>query len=171
MSQDDITQIRIEKHVVGIMGLKSVLEEMAEGFDEKPDDEIQGELLKRLSKKNYIPSPAKDNYGSAFLREFKKFLGKPHEDETAAGLTIKVLGQGCVQCDRLEKELMEVMSELNLVADLEHVRDIKEIGKYGVMGMPALIINGTVKCVGKVPSRNQLTTWLTKVEGQSPGVG
>jgi len=171
MSQDDMTQIRIEKHVVGIMGLKSVLEEMAEGFDEKPDDEIQGELLKRLSKKNYIPSPAKDNYGSAFLREFKKFLGKPYEGEAAAGLTIKVLGQGCVQCDRLEKELMEVMSELNLVADLEHVRDIKEIGRYGVMGMPALIINGTVKCVGKVPSRNQLTAWLTKAEGQRPGVG
>ncbi len=171
MSKDDVTQIKIEKHVVGIMGLKSTLEEMAEDFDEKPDDKIQGELLKRLSKKNYIPNPAKDNYGRAFLREFKKFLGKPYEGDTSAGLTIKVLGQGCVQCDMLEKEVMEVMSQLNLVADLEHVRDIKEIGRYGVMGMPALIINGIVKCVGKVPSRNQLTDWLTKVESQRPGVG
>jgi len=166
-----MTQIRVEKQVVGIMGLKNVLEEMAEGFDKKPDDEIQGELLKRLSKKNYIPNSAEDNYGRAFLREFKKFLGRPYEDEATASLTIKVLGQGCVQCDRLEKELMEVMSELNLVADLEHVRDIKEIGKYGVMGMPALIINGKVKCVGKVPTRNQLTAWFTQLQasGRSDG--
>ena len=44
-------------------------------------------------------------------------------------MEIKVLGQGCVQCDRLEKDLMEVMAEIDLAADLEHVREIKEIGK------------------------------------------
>ena len=51
---------------------------------------------------------------------------------------------------------MEIMAEMDLAADMDHVRDIKEIGKYGVMGMPALLINGKVKSVGKVPPRNKL---------------
>ena len=43
---------------------------------------------------------------------------------------------------------------------IEHVTDIKEIGKYGVMVIPALIINGKVKSVGKVPSKSKLIDWL-----------
>ena len=76
---------------------------------------------------------------------------------------IKVLGLGCPQCDGLEQELMQVMAEINLMADIEHVRDIKEIGKYGVMGMPALIINGKVKSVGRVPQKNKLIEWLSEL--------
>jgi protein-disulfide isomerase len=55
---------------------------------------------------------------------------------------------------------MEVLAEMDLSADLEHVRDIKEIGRYGVMGTPALIINGRVKCVGSVPPRDKIIEWL-----------
>ena len=171
MSQEDVTQIRVGNSAVGIIGLKIVMEDMAEEYGESPDREVQEELLNRLSKRNFIPEKAREDYGKAFLREFKKFLGKPYEEETPEGIQIKVLGPGCVQCDCLEQELMKIMAETGIVADIEHVRDVKEIGRYGVMGTPALIINGTVKCVGKVPSRNQLTTWLTKVEGQRPGVG
>ncbi|MBU2498084.1 MAG: thioredoxin family protein [Proteobacteria bacterium] len=64
------------------------------------------------------------------------------------------------------KEVMAVMSETGTVAAVEHVRDIKEIGSYGVMGMPALIINGKVKCVGRVPSRNRLKEWLKEAQNQ-----
>ena len=58
---------------------------------------------------------------------------------------------------------MQVMAEINLMADIEHVRDIKEIGKYGVMGTPALIINGKVKSVGRVPPRTKLIEWLSEL--------
>jgi len=58
------------------------------------------------------------------------------------------------------------MSEINLIADIEHVRDIKEIGKYGVMGSPALLINGKVKSVGKVPPKNKLQEWLKEAQKQ-----
>jgi protein-disulfide isomerase len=50
-----------------------------------------------------------------------------------------------------------------LSADLEHVRDVKEIGRYGVMGTPALIINGRVKCVGSVPPREKIVKWLKEL--------
>ena len=61
---------------------------------------------------------------------------------------------------------MQVLSETGIAAGLEHVRDIKEIGKYGVMGTPALIINGQVKSVGKVPPKNKLKEWLTEAQRQ-----
>jgi len=40
--------------------------------------------------------------------------------------------------------------------------DIKEIGKYGVMGTPALIINGEVKSVSSVPTKAKIKEWLSE---------
>lgn len=163
MPQDDVVQIKVNKQSVGIIGLKVAMADMSEEYAERPDDEVGTELLKRLRKKNYIPERIKPDYAKAFLRAFKKFLGKPCEEEVPEGVQIKVLGPGCTQCDWLEQELMQVMAEINLIADIEHVRDIKEIGKYGVMGTPALIINGKVKSVGRVPQKNKLIEWLSEL--------
>ena len=160
MSQDDIVQIKVDNHSVGIMGFNDVMEEMAGQYADQSDAEMMIELLNRLSKKNYIPNSAKENYGKAFLREFKKFCGKPYDEEVPEGIRIKVLGPGCSQCDRLEREVIEILSEISLSADVDHVRDIKEIGTYGVMGTPALIINGKVMAVGKVPAKAKLKKWL-----------
>ncbi len=55
---------------------------------------------------------------------------------------------------------MEVMAEMNLSADFDHVTDIKEIARYGVMGTPALIINGKVQSVGRVPPQRKIKQWL-----------
>jgi small redox-active disulfide protein 2 len=162
MSQEDLTKIRINNQLIGIIGLKHVMEEMAEEYAERPDAEVQTALIKRLSRKNYIPNQAEEDYGKALLREFNKFLGRPYEEDVSEGLEIKVLGPGCARCDRLERELMEVLAEMNLLADLEHVRDIKEIGTYGVMGTPALVINGKVMCVGTVPTGEKIKEWLSE---------
>jgi len=165
MQQDDIVQIRVGNSPVGIMGIKAVMEDMAETYGEKADPEVMEELLNRLSKKNYMPQKVRETYGKAFLREFKKFLGKPFKEEIPEGIQIKILGPGCVQCDRLEQEVIQVMGETGIVADMEHVRDIKEIGTYGVMGTPALIINGKVKSVGSVPVKSKMIAWLKEAQG------
>jgi hypothetical protein len=165
MPQDNITQIRVGNSPVGIIGLKNVMADMSEEYAERPDDEVGDELVERLSKKNYIPDRVKPDYAKSFLREFQKFLGKPYEEEVSEGVEAKVLGPGCVQCDGLEMTRMQVMAEINLVADIQHVRDIKEIGKYGVMGSPALLINGKVKSVGKVLPKKKLKERLTEAQG------
>jgi len=164
MSQNDVTKIKVGGTPVGVTGLESVMKDMAQEYGDRPDQEIQEELLSRLSKKNYIPEKAKEDYAKAFLREFRKFLGQPFEEDTAEGLEIKVLGAGCAQCNRLEQVLMQVLAETGVTADIEHVRDIKEIGRYGVMGTPALIINGEVKSVGKVPPKTKLREWLVQAQ-------
>ena len=162
MSQEDVTRVRINTQSIGIIGLKDLMEEMAKEYAEQSDDKVEAELIKRLSRKNYIPEGAKENYGKALLREFKKFLGKPYEEESPEGPDVKILGPGCAQCNKLEREVMEVVAEMNLAAGIEHVTDIKEIGKYGVMGTPALMINGKVMSVGKVPSKAKIKEWLSE---------
>jgi small redox-active disulfide protein 2 len=162
MSQEDLTRIKVNKQSVGIIGLKDVMEEMAEEYAERPDVQVRTALIKRLSRRNYIPDQAKEDYGKALLREFNKFLGRPYEEDVSKDLEIRVLGPGCARCDKLERELMEVLAEMNLAADLEHVRDIKEIGRYGVMGTPALVINGKVMCVGTVPTKEKTKEWLSE---------
>jgi hypothetical protein len=48
MNTDDITQIKIGGHRFGIIGLNSTLAEVAETCAGQSDEEISGELLKRL---------------------------------------------------------------------------------------------------------------------------
>ena len=166
MADVDVSQLRVGEFTVGIIGLKSVLQDMAGECSEKPDAQVAAELVERLSVKNYIPESAKVSYGMAFLREFKKFTGKPYEEEPSEQLEIRILGPGCANCDRLEREVMEAVSELDLPAGIDHVRNIREIGKYGVMGSPALIINGKVKAVGKVPLRSEIKKWLMEAKNK-----
>ncbi|VVS92294.1 thioredoxin family protein [Desulfoluna spongiiphila] len=160
---DHITKLRVGKNTIGIRGLKEALAEAAELFDGKPDTTAGKILLKELSVKNYIAPSAASTYEKAFHRAYLRHIGAPEDDALPAGLVeIKVLGPGCPQCERLERWVITVMTETGIEADLDHVRDLKEIASYGVMGTPALIINREVKAVGKVPSKATLTAWLTE---------
>lgn len=60
---------------------------------------------------------------------------------------------------------MQLLVETGIEADLEHVTDIRKISSYGVMGSPALIINGKVKTVGSIPSKAKLEKLI--LEGHS----
>ncbi len=160
MNESEVTQIKIDGHTIGFVGLKDSLEDMAEAFSDKPDDVVANELLTRLSDKNYIPDTVKEKYGLAFVREFRKHLGQPFEDNDNNGLEIRVLGEGCTQCDKLEQDLMDLLAEMDLPADLEHVRDPVKIAQTGVIGTPALLINGKVMCSGRNPSKSKIKKWL-----------
>jgi small redox-active disulfide protein 2 len=163
MTESEIVQIKVGKDRVGIIGLKQVLTEVAKAYGGKADSEIEAELYRRLSERNYIPEPVKIEYCRAFLREFKKSTGQPVEETDPNGLEVKVLGPGCARCNQLEQDVMAVMNEMNLVADIEHVTDINAISEYGVMGTPGLVINGKVMAVGTVPPRAKLKKWLQEI--------
>ncbi len=160
MTEKDITKIRIGGFDISIIGIRQVMGELARTHGETSDDEIAAAMLERLGRDNYIPSVARDEYAQAFVREFRKFMGQACEDESPRGLEIKVLGMGCVQCHDLTQTVMELLTELDFPANLDHVTDIKEIARYGVMGTPALVINGRIAMVGRVPPRKQIKAWL-----------
>jgi len=170
MTKEDVVQIRVEDYGVGIIGLNAALQDMATAYAEKSDQEVADELVTRLSKNNYIPNKAWEPYRNAFLREFKRHLGRPYEEAISTCLDIKVLGPGCPQCDGLEQELMAAVGQLLIKANIEHVRDIKEIGRLGVMGMPGLMINGRVKSVGEVPPKAKLIQWLEEADAEQEQV-
>ncbi|MFA5111316.1 MAG: thioredoxin family protein [Desulfobaccales bacterium] len=158
MPDEDLTQVALGKFRVGITGLKTAIEEL-KSWRGRPEEEIAQALLARVKPRNYIPAAAQEEYKQAFLREFKKALGEKVEEERS-GLSIKILGPGCPSCDRLEQAVMEVLGELGLPAEVEHVREMKEITALGVFGTPALLVNGDVKAVGNLPSRDALKKWL-----------
>lgn len=65
-------------------------------------------------------------------------------------MIIKILGVGCSNCKKLEENVKEALKELGIEATVEKVEDFKDIMTYGVMQMPALVIDDKVKSSGKV---------------------
>ncbi len=77
-------------------------------------------------------------------------------------MEIKVLGPGCARCELTAKNVKEAVAEAGVDADIEKVTDIMEISKYGVFGTPAVVIDGEVKSVGKIPNKEEIQAWLQK---------
>ena len=77
-------------------------------------------------------------------------------------MDIKVLGPGCLKCQQTEKIVKETVAESGVEATVEKVINVMEIAKYDVFGTPAVVIDGDVKSVGKIPSKNDIKGWLGK---------
>lgn len=77
-------------------------------------------------------------------------------------MDIKILGPGCAKCGKAEKIVKEVVAETGVDATVEKVTDMLKIAGYGVMGTPAVVIDGEVKIAGKVPKPKEVKAWLDK---------
>ena len=73
---------------------------------------------------------------------------------------IKVLGPGCAKCQQTEKVVKDAVAEAGVSAEIEKVTDMMKIAGYGVFGTPAIVINGEVKSVGKIPKKEDVKKWL-----------
>lgn len=74
--------------------------------------------------------------------------------------TILILGPGCAKCEQLFGEVQKVVAELELECDLQKIKDINEIMKYGVMFTPALVVDGQVKSSGKTLTAEQIKEYI-----------
>ncbi|HJX34606.1 MAG TPA: thioredoxin family protein [Desulfatiglandales bacterium] len=77
-------------------------------------------------------------------------------------MEIKVLGPGCPRCHATEQNVMDALAEAGVTANVEKVSGVMEIAKYGVFGTPAVVIDGEVKCVGKIPTKEEVKGWIEK---------
>lgn len=77
-------------------------------------------------------------------------------------MEIKVLGPGCPKCRQTEKVVQEALAESGVAADVEKVTDVMKIAGYGVFGTPAVVVDGEIKSVGKIPSKEDVKSWLKK---------
>jgi small redox-active disulfide protein 2 len=76
-------------------------------------------------------------------------------------MEIRILGTGCPKCHKLEEETRQAAQELQLDCNIEKVTELKDILAYGVMITPALVVDGNVKVVGKVPARDEIKQMLS----------
>jgi small redox-active disulfide protein 2 len=77
-------------------------------------------------------------------------------------MDIKVLGPGCPKCQQTEKNVKEAVAESGVDAKVDKVTNILEIAKYGVFGTPAVVVDGQVKSVGKIPNKEEIKKWIVK---------
>ncbi len=77
-------------------------------------------------------------------------------------MLIKILGTGCAKCQRLEQLTREVVAELGVDAQFEHVRDMPAIMAYPVMSTPALVIDEEVMAFGRMLSKEEIAGWVKK---------
>jgi len=77
-------------------------------------------------------------------------------------MEIKVLGPGCAKCQETERQVKEAVYEAGVDVTVEKVTDVMEIATYGVFVTPAVVIDGEIKSVGKVPKKQDVLSWLGK---------
>lgn len=71
-------------------------------------------------------------------------------------MKIEILGMGCPKCNQLYENAKKAVKEMGIDAELEKVSDMDKFADYGVMVTPALVIDGTVKTAGKLPSPEEI---------------
>jgi len=74
--------------------------------------------------------------------------------------TIQIVGAGCPKCRRLAENAAAAAEAAGVECAIEKVTDIDAMMKLGVMLTPALVIDGAVKAVGKVPSVEAIKAML-----------
>jgi hypothetical protein len=164
MEEKDYSLVLIGNTQVGLIGLKEIFEE-SKSQRRESESALKQMLVEKAGNKNYIPNSAKGDYEKALLREFRKFLGGKVEEESTGFLEVAILGPGCYSCNKLEQDVMAVLSETGIQASLNHVTDPKLMGQYGILPTPSLIINGKVKSKGTIPPKSMIKKWLEEEKG------
>ena len=90
------------------------------------------------------------------VKETNECCGKPVDGICC----IKVLGAGCKSCHQLYENTKEAVAKLGLDLEVEYITDMEKVMAYGVMSMPALVINEKVVSMGKVLRASEIEKML-----------
>ena len=74
--------------------------------------------------------------------------------------SVKVLGLGCKSCHLMFENTKKAVEESELGIEVEYVTDMQKIVSYGVMSMPALVINEKVVSAGKLLKPAEIEKFL-----------
>ncbi|WP_294485255.1 thioredoxin family protein [uncultured Mailhella sp.] len=75
-------------------------------------------------------------------------------------MIIKVFGPGCSKCKETEHIVREAVEASGMPADVEKVSDLRDMMAAGVLSTPAVSIDGALVCSGRVPSREEVVSWI-----------
>jgi small redox-active disulfide protein 2 len=149
--------LKVGKISIGLIGLDIALNRFGRDSSLCSDDAAR-KIFDDISSRNYIPAGSENVYFQAIVLEVERLRGD--SEKLSSDLVIRILGPGCVSCNNLQKLVIGIMSDMGIAADIFQVHDLDEIGRFGVMQTPALVINNKLKCAGRLPSRAQVEEWL-----------
>lgn len=75
-------------------------------------------------------------------------------------LTIKVLGPGCSNCQKVEAAAKNAITNLGIEAEIIKVTDYAQIMAYNIFATPGLVINEKVVAAGRIPGEVEVTAWV-----------
>jgi alkyl hydroperoxide reductase subunit AhpF len=86
-------------------------------------------------------------------------------------LSVKVLGPGCSNCQRVEQQAVAALEVLagedpSLEATIQHVTKQQEIREYPILFTPGLVINEQLVCAGRIPTVEEVVGWLQEATGE-----
>ncbi len=85
-------------------------------------------------------------------------------------MEIKVLGSGCKSCKVLYETVKDVVDENNITANVEYVTDLTKLVEFGIMSVPALVIDNKVITSGKSLSKSELIEIINGNNNDNQGV-
>ena len=83
-------------------------------------------------------------------------------------LSIKILGPGCSNCQRLHESTLQAVQMLGVEASVEKVTDYSEFLKYKLLATPGLVINERLVCAGRIPDQAEIVTFVTTALSEAP---
>lgn len=75
-------------------------------------------------------------------------------------MEILVMGPGCPKCNETADLVKKTAAEAGIEVQVQKVTDFQEMAKRGVFSTPAVVIDGQIKCVGRVPTKQDVLSWL-----------
>jgi small redox-active disulfide protein 2 len=80
-------------------------------------------------------------------------------------ISIKVLGPGCANCERVELQAREAVKQLQvehpgLEVTIEKIKDPELFGSYGLLATPGLVINEHLVSAGRIPTVEDILAWI-----------
>ena len=79
-------------------------------------------------------------------------------------MKIEILGTGCPKCKKLEENAKKAVEETGVDAVVDKVQEMEKIISYGVMMTPALVLDGNVKCSGKIATIEEIKDWIKEAQ-------
>ena len=154
--------IRVNGRPVGIIGLGAAIRRLSDrqGKDSISTRKAAEILFSEIADRNYIPAGAEDAYLKGLENAWARAHGLEETDTHNNSISIRILGPGCVSCNMLDKMVRKVLEKERIAADIEHVRELDSIWRYGVMQTPALVINEKVMCSGRLPTMAKIEEWI-----------
>ena len=75
---------------------------------------------------------------------------------------VKILGAGCKSCHEQYENAKAAVQALGLNVEVEYITDMEKVMEYGVMSMPAIVVNDQVVSMGKVLKAADVEKLLNK---------